>query len=191
MVTGDSGASRRSLLGGAGAALAGALLVPGCGAGAKPGRDSVHRLARPLRLLDVEILLHALELERRTVVAYTAGIPLLSRSDAKTAKQFLDHELRHTGELLGLIKAAGGKFRPAAASYDIGHPRDGAGVLTLLHELERAQIAAYLTAIPRLTPGPVRAAVASIMSNDAQHVSILRLARGFAPAPSAFVNGSE
>jgi len=186
-------ASRRLLLNRAGATLAGAgvLALSGCGHKAKSGRQSVSKLPRPIQVHDVEILRRALELERRTVAAYTAGIPLLKRSDAKAAKQFLNEELQHTGELLGLIKAAGGKLIAPAASYDIGHPHDDAGVLTLLHELERAQISAYLSSLPKLSPGPVRAAVASILANDAQHVSILRLAQGLSPAPSAFVTGSE
>ena len=186
-------ASRRSLLSGAGMTLAGAgaLAISACGHKSKSGRQSVKKLPRSIQLHDVELLGRALELERRTVAAYTAGIPLLTRPDAKTAKQFLNEELQHTGELLGLIKAAGGKLIAPAASYDIGHPTDGSGVLALLHELERAQIAAYLSAIPELVPGPVRAAVASILANDAQHVAILRLAQGLSPAPSAFVTGSE
>ena len=51
-------------------------------------------------------------------------------------------------------------------------------MLALLHRLERAQIAAYLDAIPQLSPGPVRAAVASILANDAQHLAVLRLTQG-------------
>jgi hypothetical protein len=37
----------------------------------------------------------------------------------------------------------------------------------------------------------VRAAVASILTSDAQHVAILRLAQGEVGAPSAFVTGHE
>jgi hypothetical protein len=165
------------------------LVLAGCGSRSK--HPSLKQAPAPVRRVDVEILNQSLELERRTVEAYIAGIPLLDRSDAKAAKQFLNEELQHTGELLSLIKAAKGKAIPRAASYDLGHPRDGGEVLALLHELERRQIAGYLDAIPRLSPGPVRAAVATILANDAQHVSILRLAQGAAPAPSAFVTGTE
>ena len=64
-------------------------------------------------------------------------------------------------------------------------------VLKLLHSLERDQIGAYLHAIPRLKPGPVRAAAASILASDAQHIAILRLAQGLEPAPSPFVTAAE
>lgn len=194
MVSDDEGSSRRALLSGAGAALvgAGALALSGCGREAKAGQKSV-KTAKPLvQHSDVAILAGLLELERHTIAAYTAGIPLLTRPDARTAKQFLNEELQHAGELLSLIKAAGGGRGPLrAASYDLGHPTDDQDVLALLHRLESAQIASYLDAIPRLQPGPVRAATASILANDAQHISILRLAQGMNPVPSAFVSGRE
>jgi hypothetical protein len=171
---------------------AGAAVLAGCGgAGTKSGRQAVKHVARPIQRADVAILGRMLALERRTVAAYTAGIPLLAKPDVKAAEQFLNEELLHAGELLSLIKAAGGHAPPHAASYDLGHPNDAGEVLALLHGLERALIAAYLTAIPRLSPGPVRAAVASILANDAQHISILRLFTGSSPVPSAFVTGDE
>lgn len=193
MVSEDPGASRRALLGSVGAALAGssAIALGGCGRRAKTGHRAVKQVARSVRRRDVEILRRALEIERRTVAAYIAGIPLLSRPQARAARQFLNQELLHTGELLSLIKAAGGKAAPRASSYQLGHPGDGTEVLQLLHSLEALQIANYLDAIPSLSPGPVRAAVSSILANDAQHISILRLALGRPAVPSAFVTGSE
>jgi Ferritin-like domain len=188
----EAGASRRALLSGAGAALtgAGALALAGCG---RPptGRKAVKELPRPLMESDVRILGQALELERRTVEAYVAGIPLLTHPMSKMARQFLNEELQHTGELISLIIAAGAKPAPRADSYALGHPRDGAGVLALLHSLEALQLKTYLQSIPRLSPGPVRAAVASILTVDSQHIAMVRLAQGETPVPSAFVTGSE
>jgi hypothetical protein len=60
-----------------------------------------------------------------------------------------------------------------------------------LRSLETLQITNYLQSIPRLSPGPVRAAVASILTVDAQHVTMVRLAQGQTPVPSAFVSGAE
>jgi hypothetical protein len=177
----------------AGGALAGlaALALTGCGSSGKTPQQSVKRAAAPVRSGDVDLLNGLLDLERRTVAAYTAGIPLLLRPEARTARQFLDEELEHTGELLSLIKAAEGVAVDRRASYDVGHPRSPQDVLTVLHALEQAQISAYLAAVPRLSPGPVRAAVATILSSDAQHLAILRLAQGQVAAPSAFVTGRE
>jgi len=177
---------------GAGLVGSAAIALAGCGQRAKSGRKAVEQAALPVRRLDIKLLGQSLEIERRTVAAYIAGIPFLSRAQAKAAKQFLNEELQHTGELLALITASGGTPAPRAASYDIGgHPRDRAGMLALLHSLESVQIANYLTVIPSLSPGPVRAAVASILANDAQHVAILRLAQGEPELPSAFVTGRE
>jgi hypothetical protein len=188
------GGGRREFLRGAGATLAagGAMLgLAGCGGNSADAKRAVKKAPIPVRRLDVQLLAAALELERRTVAAYTAGIPLLTRRQAKAASQFLSEELTHTGELISLIKAAGGHASPRADSYDIGHPRDGAAVIALLHALERAQISRYLATIPKLSPGPVRAAVATILTSDAQHLAILRLTQGLDPVPSAFVTGNE
>lgn len=189
----EGGRSRRALLGGAATLGAlGTVSLAGCGAGAGPGRSAAARVSPATKARDVSLLAHALELERRTVAAYTAAIPLLGHTQAKAAEAFLNEELQHTGELIGLITAAGAKAPHRAASYDIGpRPRDAAGVLTLLHGLEALQIANYLHTLPRLAPGPVRAAVATILASDAQHIAMLRLTLGRPPAPSAFVTGSE
>jgi hypothetical protein len=192
-VVSDDGASRRALLSRAGAALAGgaALGLAACGGHQPIGTKAVKKLPPSVMRRDIEILTQALELERRTVTAYVAGMPLMPHSQVKTFRQFLNEELQHTGELISLIKAAGGKATARADSYQLGRPRDAAGVLTLLHQLEASQVAGYLQALPRLSPGPVRAAVSSILTVDAQHISMLRLAQGLTPVPSPFVTGSD
>lgn len=190
------GRSRRALLAGAGAGLAGvgALLLDGCGGGSAATAQETATTTPPSPAAgaqDVAILTRALELERRTVNAYVAGIPLLPRELAHAAQQFLSEEIEHTGELISLIKTSGGQAGPRANSYPIGHPTDAAGVITLLHTLETMQIAYYLQSIPRLTPGPTRAAAATILTVDSQHVTMLRLTQGETPVPSAFVTGAE
>jgi hypothetical protein len=141
---------------------------------------------------DVQILTAALALERRTVSAYIAAIPLLPHSLVKGAKAFLSEELAHTGELISLIKGAGSKAPDRADSYDIGAlPRSSADVVALLHSLERLQIASYLTWIPRLSPGPLRATVSTILASDAQHVAVLRAAQGQPALAGPFVTGHE
>jgi hypothetical protein len=186
--------ARREFLRGAGATLAAggtALGLGACGGRSPVPKRAVKKAPIPIRRQDVSLLSAALALERRTVAAYTAGIPLLGRLESKAASQFLSEELEHTGELISLIKAAGGHAAPRAASYDLGHPGDATAVLALLHGLERAQVAFYLTAIPKLSPGPMRAAVATILNSDAQHITALRLTQGLDPVPSAFLSGSQ
>jgi hypothetical protein len=191
VVSGDGAASRRALLTGTGTALAtGALALAGCGSAATTGKKAVKQTSPPVKHEDIAILSQALALERRTVSAYIAGIPLLTRPQRKAFRQFLSEELEHTGELISLIKAAGGMAGPRADSYAIGHPTDGPGVFSLLHQLEALQISSYLEWIPRLSPGPVRAAVASILTVDAEHLAMVRLFQGQVPVPGPFVTGS-
>jgi hypothetical protein len=186
----DGTASRRGLLqaGGAAAAAGTAILLDACGGSDSTG-SVLHKLGASARSLDVQILNRGLDLEYRSVAAYTAGIPLLSGDAARAAEQFLGQELSHAGELFGLVKEAKGKPHDQAQNYPIGHPRTAAEVLALLHELELAQISFYLDAIPKLAPGPVRAAVASVLANDAQHLALVRAAMRQAPLASPFVTG--
>jgi ferritin-like protein len=190
VVTQSGRASRRALLTGTGTALAGgALALAGCGSTAT-GTKAVKTTSPPIRQQDIEILGRALDLERRTVAAYIACIPLLTRRQRKAFRQFLNEELQHTGELTSLIKAAGTNAAPRADSYPIGHATDGPGALAILHSLEALQISSYLEWIPRLSPGPVRAAVASILTVDAEHLAMVRLSQGQNPVPGPFVTGS-
>jgi hypothetical protein len=182
--------SRRALLTGTGTALAGgALALAGCGS-VDTGKKAVKQTSMPVRQRDIEILGRALELERRTVSAYIACIPLLTRRQRKACRQFLNEELQHTGELASLIKAAGSKAAPRADSYALGRATDGPSAFALLHSLEALQISSYLNWIPQLSPGPVRAAVASILTVDAQHLAMVRVMQDQDPVPGPFVTGS-
>ncbi|MGI8903527.1 MAG: ferritin-like domain-containing protein [Solirubrobacteraceae bacterium] len=143
------------------------------------------------RRADAELLNGLLDLERRTIGAYTAGIPLLTGASLTAAQRFLAQELAHAAELSRLLKRAGVVAHRPSDSYDLGHPRSAAAVLGLLHASETAQLAAYITAIPRLATGTVRASTASILADDAQHVSVLRSALALDPVPTAFVTGRE
>jgi Domain of unknown function (DUF4439) len=187
------GRSRRGVLGGA-VATVGAVALAGCGGssgsagadstsgqtGTSPSADASPR--------DVELLTAALELERRTVQAYVACIPLLSPANAKAAAVWLSAELEHTGALIGLIFQAGAKAQPRANSYDIGPmPSNQAQALARLASLEQLQISYYLRIISQLQLAAARASVSAILSSDAQHIALLRLVQGKPAVPSAFV----
>lgn len=191
-VTGPAGneppqATRRRLLYAGGAALSGALLASGC---SKPGPHDRVRRAGPVPRADVGVLNGLLDLEHETIAAYEAGIPLLDPVHASVAEQFLRQEFSHAGELNGLVKDAHGQ--PATPRlYRFGHPRTSEQVLALLYRLERAQLAAYVVAIPQVTDGDARGALAAMFANDAQHVAVLRATAHRPPAPEAFVSGRE
>lgn len=188
--------SRRWLLRGAGAAAGGAaaLLIAACGGSGKVAAQTgttTSATTPQFHSRDIDLLNHLLELEHITVAAYTAGIPLLAPAGRMAGQRFLTQELSHAGEVSGLVRQAGGVAVKAREGYDLGHPRNGDDVLRLLHELERSQIAAYLQAIPKISLASTRAALASVMANDAQHISVLRSQLGRQPVPSALVTGHE
>jgi hypothetical protein len=186
--------SRRELFSSAAGALVGsgtvaAFALGGCGS--RSSRPSVHNIPRRSRAVDLSILSRGLDLEHQAIAAYTAGIPLLKGRQQAAAKRFLDQELSHAGELAGLIKQAGGKFSKPGPSYELGHPRDPSDVMRLLARLEQAQLSWYLTTIASLTPGSVRAAVASVLANDAQHLAVLRSMSGMSALDGPFVSGRQ
>lgn len=186
------GRSRRGLFGGA-VAAAGAVVLAGCGdsaGSAKTDSTAGQTGTSPNNTSprDVELLAAALELERRTVNAYVACVPLLSKANAQAATVWLSAELQHTGELIGLIHQAGGKPQPRANSYEIGPlPSNQAQTMALLASLEQLQISYYLRIIPQLQLATARASVGSILSSDAQHIALLRAAQGKPAVPSAFL----
>ncbi len=197
MVADDDGAAshtRRALLrtstgGVAAGALVAATAVAGCGNGSR--RPDVHKIPPSARGTDVMVINGLLDLCERTIAAYTATVPLFGGHLHAAMKQFLDQDLDHAGELYRLIKQAGGQANKPRPSYDLGQPRGRKDLLALLHGLEAQMVARYLAAIPQLSPGSVRAAIASILASDAQHVVVLRLALRLDPLPSAFVTGNE
>lgn len=179
--------SRRGLLRGVGATLAagGALLASGCGASGSPAATTATTPLAPAQSArDLTLLAAALELERRTVAAYVACIPLLDHDDGKLARQLLSQELAHTGELISLIKAEGGHARPKANSYAIGAAADAGSALALLRGFEQLLIRHYLSMIGQLASPASRAGVGSILAADSQHALVLRQVVG-APAIAA------
>jgi hypothetical protein len=189
----DDGAvstSRRAILkrSGAGVAAGAALVLAGCAS--KSNLPNVHKIPPEARSADVEILNGLLVLEYKAIAAYTAGIPLLEGRHVQTAaRQFLSQEISHSGELYALVRQAKGDSPHPKSSYPFGRPTGHKDVLELLHALEEEQIAAYLDAIPNVSPGSVRAALSSILANDAQHLVVVRRALRVEPIPTAFVTG--
>jgi Ferritin-like domain len=180
--------SRRGLLRAAGAGVAGALIA-GCG-GRASLKSQVHN-SEPVLNADVEVLNHLLDLEYWAIAAYTAATPVLPPATVRAGQLFLNDELYHAGGLAGLVREAGGKPIKPRPSYPLGQPRGSAEVLGLLHAVERAQITAYVDAIPRLQPGMVKQQVVSILANDAQHLAVVRAALHLPAVPSAYVSGRE
>ncbi len=168
----------------------GAATLAGCSTKPKPSHVPLSTRT-PGAGTDVELLAKLLRLERYAIAAYAAGLPLLDTIGAAAAKQFLNQELSHAAELEGLIRQAGGEPPEPPAFYDLGSPRVGREALVLLHRVEQAQLIAYLAAIPRSGPSRLRAALAAIVANEAQHAAVVRERLGLTPVPAALVGDAE
>ena len=146
---------------------------------------------------DVKILNAALDLENTAIAAYTAGAALLKGDVLEVGKQFLGHEQEHADGLTTAIKDLGGTPNKAksADEYAQGFPslKSQADVLKFAVDLENMAVSAYVDAIPKLSSGELRQTGAAIVSNEAEHISVLLGALNpNAPAkavPDAFVTG--
>ena len=138
---------------------------------------------------DVEILNGALDLELLTVAAYKVGAGRLRGSRLAIVKGFLEQEQEHADGLAGAIKDLEGAPNRPKSAYDFPVLRSEADVLRFAIDMENTAIAAYIDALPKLSAKELRATAASIITNEAEHVSVLLDALGREPVPRAFVNG--
>ena len=150
---------------------------------------------------DVRILNSALDLELSAVAAYTAGAALLEGDALSVGKQFLAHEQEHADGLTEAIRQLGGKPNKAktkdeyAKELGFAKLKSQKDVLDFALDLENMAIAAYVDAIPKLSGAELRQTGASIVSNEAEHVSVLIGALNpddpAAQVPDAFVTGER
>ena len=174
--------SRRGFFGASGAAVGGgsAALLAACGGG-----DEKEPAA------DVDILNSAIDLEHMSIAAYTAGAPLLQGEVLTLARQFLGHEKEHANELSQIVLEAGGRPNKPKPRYDFAKFDSQQDVLRLIANLENVAIAAYIDALPKLSSGDLRATAASIVTDEAEHLSVALGRLGQPQVPSAFVVGKS
>ena len=140
-------------------------------------------------MADVEILNGALDLELMAVAAYKAGAGRMRGSVLAIAKGFLEQEQAHADGLAAVIKDADGVPNRAKSSYDFPVLRSQADALRFAVDLENTAIAAYIDALPKLSQKDLCATAASIITCEAEHLSVLLDALGRDPVPAAFVTG--
>ena len=138
---------------------------------------------------DVEILNGALDLELMAVAAYKAGAGRLRGRALEFGKTFLDHEQEHADALSGAIEDAGGRPNRAKSSYEFPELRTQSDVLRFAVDLENTAIAAYIDALPKLSQGDLRATIAGIITNEAEHLAVLLDTLGRDPVADALVTG--
>lgn len=150
---------------------------------------------------DGEVLASAINLERRSVIAYDSviGGGLLTPAVRGVVRGFRAHEQSHADSWVTALKDLGG-IPPAppkgVAEVDdvakgLGDVRSQADVLSFLIELETAAVAAYFDAHRRLGEARLLQTGASIMGNEGQHLAVLRRTAGQNPIPNAFETGEK
>ncbi len=138
---------------------------------------------------DVEILNFALTLEYLESAFYTQALrdtQRLSGDVRKLATEIRDNENEHVDALKAAIKGAGGKAVKAPGVDFGGAFATEKSFLKLAQTLEDTGVSAYNGAGPAIKSAEVLGAAGSIVQVEARHASLIRLARGTAPAPDAF-----
>ena len=142
---------------------------------------------------DVAVLNSALDLEHLAVAAYGAGAPLLRGETREVGALFRDQEQEHADGLAQAIRDLGGtpnRPKPAREYAPMfGDLRNEEDVLRFAVDLENTAVAAYIDALPKLTSPELRATAAAIVTNEAEHLSVLLGALGEPQVPDAFVTG--
>jgi hypothetical protein len=177
-------AVRRALLLGAAAALLGATLAAcGGGGGSSPSGDKER---------DVRVLNEILGRQLAAVAAYGQALPHLRGPDLAAAQQFRAQEQEHVDATTKTLRGIGGEAAPPAETIEADNLTTRADSLEFLYEMESATLDAELSAVGKLSIDWPRPLIASMATNQAQHLVLLRQALGAKPSelvPSAFETG--
>jgi rubrerythrin len=186
-------ASRRAFLRAAGVTSLGgsAAFLAACGGG-KSGTGTTAASTTSDASADVDVLNNAIDLENTAIAIYTAGAKILQGDALRVGKLFLTQEEAHADGLATAVQQLGGTPSQPLPDYAsaIGHPKTQADFLKLAVTMENTAVAAYLDAIVKLTDPKLRQTLASIITSEAEHISVLRTRLALPPVPSAFVRGT-
>ena len=176
---------RRALLAAAAVALAAGLVSCGSSGGTAT--------AVPERGADAELLNGILSRQTAAVDAYDRTLSHLGGRNLALARVFRAQEQEHIDAIVKALRGLGGRAEPEAEAIEAKKLKTEADYLGFLYELESATIDAELSAISKLTASWPRSLLASIVANQAQHLTLLRGMMGAKPIdtiPGAFENGT-
>jgi rubrerythrin len=143
---------------------------------------------------DVAILASAIRLENTAVAAYAGAVQtgLLGPPVRRAATLFGRQETAHAAALAAALRQLGATS-PTGMDAKLLAPlkavRSQKQVLEFAIELETMAVAAYYDAARRFKAAGLLRIGAQIMSNEGQHLVVLRQALGRDPVPSAFEKG--
>jgi hypothetical protein len=155
------------------------LCLVGCGKGGHGAETD------PEKGSDAEILNAYLARELTTLDAYTRGQSLLSGSMRAVARQLRAQEQAYVDAVTKTIRGLGGDTEAEAEELDFSGVKNQTGFLTLVYELESADLSSYIETAPRLFTAAPRTLDASLAAGHAQHLVLLRQGLGATPAASA------
>jgi hypothetical protein len=181
------GGSVRRALFAAAAAVALAAALASCGSG---GGTTA---AVPDREADVEILNGIFSRQSAAVDAYDRTLSHLGGRNLALARVFRAQEQEHIDAIVKALRGLGGRAEPEAEEIATKNLKAEADYLAFLYELESATIDAELSAISKLSASWPRSLLASIVADQAQHLTLLRGMMGARPIdtiPGAFENGT-
>jgi len=140
---------------------------------------------------DLKILNVALGLEHEAIAAYQAGAEsgLLAKAVLDVAVLFQGQHKQHRDVLASTIRKAGATAVEPKKMTEYAWPKLGSqgDVLMFAARLEAGAATAYLGALKSIQNKDYLTAAASIMGNEAQHLTVLRQALGENPVPVAFL----
>lgn len=184
--------TRRRFIGASGLTIAGgpAVFLAACGAG-----NLYPSSYRP----DAKIVSAVRAASLRAAAAYAGTAHLLKGPARASITPFADQEKQHADRLATALRDLGTHAaRPkstAQYSQELGLAKlhDQTAALVFLVQLEKMTIATYEEALPKLRTPDLRGSFAQIVTNNAQHLSVLLgVAGGNQPgseAPAALVTG--
>jgi rubrerythrin len=140
---------------------------------------------------DLKILNVALGLEHEAIAAYQAGAEsgLLAKPVLDVAVLFQGQHKQHRDVLASTIRKAGATPVEPKKMAEYAWPKlaSQGDVLMFAAKLEAGAATAYLGALKSIQNKDYLTAAASIMGNEAQHLTVLRQALGESPVPVAFL----
>jgi Ferritin-like domain len=179
---------------------AASLAIVGCGGGGAAAPTRQGEREADLALLDT-----AIGREMAIVDAYEHGLSLPARSARSRRKRVVAllrllraQDQEHVDALLRAVRGLGGRVDPVKVAgereaLDYRAIRSRSEFLALADELESKGVVGDLDEVAKLSAAWPRSVIASIATNQAQHLVLLRGALGAGPLgsiPSAFETGT-
>ena len=148
---------------------------------------------------DASILEGAIAIEQTAVVAYASAYDSgwLSKPVADFVRLFREQEREHAEALSGALREVGGVVPSPPAPAELpgfGSVRNQEDFLGFAVRLENLAVAVYVDAQRKLLSPDLLRLATQIMSNEGQHLVVLRQALGAGPAasvPEAFEAGAS